>query len=53
VTRRKVLLALEVVLVGLLGAVLALLVAGSRTTGVGPFEARLSLRPGGTAASRA
>lgn len=45
-TRRKVLVVLEVVLVGLLGAVLALLVAGSRTTGVGPFEARLSLRPG-------
>jgi predicted phosphodiesterase len=46
VTWRRTLLVAEVALVGLLGAVLALLVAGSRTTGVGPFEARLTLRPG-------
>jgi predicted phosphodiesterase len=40
--------------VGLLGALLGLLVAGSLDRGVGPFEARMSLRPslsGGSAVS--
>lgn len=49
--RRRVLLALELVGVGLLGALLAVLVAGSVTADVGPFEADLSLHPsytGGT-----
>ncbi len=44
--RRSTLLVAEVVAVGLLGALLGLLVAGSRTTGLGPFTASLSLRPG-------
>ncbi|MCW2605648.1 MAG: rane protein [Frankiales bacterium] len=49
--QRKALVAVEVAAVGLLGALLGLLVAGTRTTGVGPFTAELSLRPslhGGT-----
>jgi len=44
-------LALAVVAVGVLGAVLGLLVAGSVTIAAGPFEASMSLRPalsGGT-----
>ncbi|MCW2667415.1 MAG: metallophosphoesterase, partial [Frankiales bacterium] len=52
--RRRVLVSLEVAAVGLLGALLGLLVAGSLDRGVGPFEARLSLRPslsGGSAVS--
>ena len=52
--QRRVLVALEVVAVGLLGALLGLLVAGSLDRGVGPFEARMSLRPslhGGSAVS--
>lgn len=43
--RRRVLLTAELVAVGVLGAVLGLLIAGRVTTGVGPFEADLSLRP--------
>ena len=48
---RRLLLALELAGVGVLGALLAVLVAGTVTTDVGPFEADLSLRPswsGGT-----
>jgi predicted phosphodiesterase len=47
----RLLLGLELAAVGLLGAVLGLLVAGSVTAPVGPFTADLSLRPslsGGT-----
>ena len=43
--RRRVLVALEVVAVGLLGALLGLLVAADLTTRVGPFEADMTLRP--------
>lgn len=44
-------LAAEVVLVGLAGAVLGLLVAGSTTRDVGPFTANLSIRPAAVGAS--
>jgi Icc-related predicted phosphoesterase len=43
--RDRVLLALELAAVGLLGAVLGLLVAGTVTTAVGPFQAQMSLTP--------
>ena len=43
--RRRALVALEIIAVGLLGALLGLLVAGDVRTSVGPFEADLSLRP--------
>jgi len=43
--RRRVLLVLEVMAVGLLGALLGLLVAADIGTKVGPFEADMSLRP--------
>jgi len=43
--RHRLVVALEVVAVGLLGALLGLLVAGDVRTSVGPFEADLSLRP--------
>jgi predicted phosphodiesterase len=49
--RRRVLLALELAGVGVLGALLAVLVAGTVERQVGPFEAALSLHPaltGGT-----
>ncbi len=42
---RRLLTALEVVLIGAVGAVVGIVVAGSVTTEVGPFEARLSLQP--------
>jgi predicted phosphodiesterase len=42
---RWVRLTIEIVLVGLLGAVLGLTVAGSTTRDVGPFSANLSIRP--------
>lgn len=42
---RRVLLAAELAAVGLLGAVLGLLVAGTVSAPVGPFTADLSLRP--------
>jgi predicted MPP superfamily phosphohydrolase len=48
---RRIFLVTEVVAVGLLGALLGVLVAGTVTTGVGPFQADLSFRPsasGGT-----
>lgn len=50
-TRSRALLALAVVAVGLIGAVLGLIVAGSVRTEAGPFEIAMSLRPaltGGT-----
>ena len=50
--RRRWLLGLELAGVGVLGALLAVLVAGTVTRDVGPFQAELSLRPawnGGTA----
>ena len=43
--RRRVLVALEVIAVGLLGAVLGLLVAADVRTDVGPFQADMTLRP--------
>jgi predicted phosphodiesterase len=43
--RHRLLLALELAAVGVLGAVLGLLVAGTVTTGVGPFQAEMSLQP--------
>ena len=43
--RHRLVVALEVIAVGLLGALLGLLVAGDVRTSVGPFEADLSLRP--------
>ena len=42
---RRVLVTAELIAVGVLGAVLGLLIAGQVTTGVGPFEAEMSLRP--------
>ena len=44
-SRHRLVVALEVVAVGLLGALLGLLVAGDVRSSVGPFEADLSLRP--------
>ncbi|HWG94147.1 MAG TPA: hypothetical protein VNU66_07990 [Mycobacteriales bacterium] len=44
-SRARSLLAAEVVLLGVLGALLGLLVAGSVRIPVGPFDADLSLRP--------
>ncbi len=44
-SRSRLLVALEVVAVGLLGALLGLLVAADVRTDVGPFEADMSLRP--------
>jgi predicted phosphodiesterase len=49
--RQRVLVVAEIIAVGLLGAVLGVLVAGTVSKGVGPFEADLSFRPttsGGT-----
>ena len=46
--RRRLLLGLELAGVGLLGALLAVLVAGTVTRDVGPFRADLSLRPSWT-----
>ena len=43
--RRRLLVALEVIAVGLLGAVLGLLVAADVRTDVGPFQAEMTLRP--------
>ena len=43
--RRRFLVALEVIAVGLLGAVLGLLVAADVRTDVGPFQAEMTLRP--------
>lgn len=43
--RRRFLVALEVIAVGLLGAVLGLLVAADVRTDVGPFQADMTLRP--------
>lgn len=43
--RDRVLLALELAAVGLLGAILGLLVAGTVTTAVGPFQSEMSLTP--------
>ncbi len=42
---RRVLVSAELIAVGLLGAILGMLIAGRVTTGVGPFEAEMSLRP--------
>jgi predicted phosphodiesterase len=49
--QRRALVVLEVVVIGVLGALLGILVAGTVTQGVGPFQADLSFRPsasGGT-----
>jgi predicted phosphodiesterase len=49
--RQRLLVVAEVISVGLLGALLGVLVAGTVSKGVGPFEADLSFRPttsGGT-----
>ena len=43
--RRRFLVALEVIAVGLLGAILGLLVAADVRTDVGPFQADMTLRP--------
>lgn len=44
-TTRRALVAVEVVLIGLLGAVLGLLLAADVRTQVGPFDADMTLRP--------
>ena len=44
-SRRAVVVGLEVALIGVVGAVLGLLVAGTVRVPVGPFDADLSLRP--------
>lgn len=43
--RQRILRTAEFIAVGVLGAVLGMLIAGSVTTGVGPFQADMSLRP--------
>jgi len=43
--RHRLLIGAELIAVGVLGALLGLLIAGRVTTGVGPFEADMSLSP--------
>lgn len=44
-TRHRWFVTAELIAVGVLGAVLGMLIAGQVTTGIGPFQAEMSLRP--------